>query len=516
MDFKIENNNLMTEGLAIRLSEQENLRTAYWDTKDAFVDLRMKWRASMMRHLFHILPGQEILEIGAGNGRFTSELSVATRNECKITALVFSPHHKTEIENKCKGRNVEVICSDFFPGVLQARRFDYIVANHLLGYSFRDIFLYVVKTLLKPGGGVLIFEPNPWNPYLRIRRAIQCLLPFYPKSDKEPFSLNRIQVFSVLSEIGYVQINALPYDFCYFPIPRFLLWPVKNLSIIIENFPYLRNFAGALYIWARSPALVGSKQLAIDLCEHQMFFSKVSFVIPCYNEEMNIASLVGDIANFYGKYINEIIIVDDNSTDKTAAVTEDLAKEYKYVRLIKRLPPNGVGRALRDGLNAASGEYIVIMDSDFRHIIPEIRDLFDVVASGADVAIGSRFSPNSVMINYAFTKIIANRFFHLLANILLGKRFRDVSNNLKIFRKEVAKNIIIESDDFAANAETGLKPILLGYKVVEVPISWINRSINMGFSTFKIFKTGPNYSKILFKLFWRRITGQPCQKKTKE
>jgi hypothetical protein len=118
------------------------------------------------------------------------------------------------------------------------------------------------------------------------------------------------------------------------------------------------------------------------------------------------------------------------------------------------------------------------------------------------------------LVNYAFTKILANRAFHIIANILLGRHFRDVSNNLKIFRHEVAKKLVIESDDFAANAETGLKPILLGYRVVEVPISWVNRSIDMGFSTFRIFNTGPNYWKILLRLVWRRITKQPCQKGT--
>jgi len=83
---------------------------------------------------------------------------------------------------------------------------------------------------------------------------------------------------------------------------------------------------------------------------------------------------------------------------------------------------------------------------------------------------------------------------------------------LKIFRSEVAKKLVIESDDFAANVETGLKPILLGYRAVEVPISWVNRSVDMGLSTFQIFKTGPNYWKILLRLTWRRITKQPCQK----
>jgi glycosyltransferase involved in cell wall biosynthesis len=281
----------------------------------------------------------------------------------------------------------------------------------------------------------------------------------------------------------------------------------------MENFPYFRNLAGSLYIWACNPPPENEKRTAVDLCEHQMFFGNVSFVIPCHNEEMNVAPLVKNLIDFYGRYVLEILIVDDNSTDRTVEVTEDLAKEYKCVHLIKRSPPNGVGRALRDGLKEAKGEYITIMDSDFQHIIPEIRDLFDVIADGADVAVGSRFSRESVLVNYAFTKILANRAFHVVANILLGRRFRDISNNLKIFRHDVAKMLVIESNDFAANVETGLKPILLGYRVVEVPISWVNRSIDMGFSTFQIFKTGPNYWKILLRLVWRRITKQPCQKK---
>jgi len=170
--------------------------------------------------------------------------------------------------------------------------------------------------------------------------------------------------------------------------------------------------------------------------------------------------------------------------------------------------PNGVGRALRDGLAAASGDYILLMDCDFQHILPELTGLFEAAHQGADVAIGSRFSRDSVLLNYPFTKILANRIFHLAARILFWKYLRDLTNNLKLMKKEVARNIHLESDDFAANAETGLQPLLLGYKVVEVPISWINRSVDMGFSSFNLNQTGPNYLKVFFRLFVRRFMGK--------
>jgi hypothetical protein len=75
-------------------------------------------------------------------------------------------------------------------------------------------------------------------------------------------------------------------------------------------------------------------------------------------------------------------------------------------------------------------------------------------------------------------------------------------------RKEVLQNLVLEADDFAANAETGLQPILLGYKVKEVPISWINRSVDMGFSSFNLMNTGPNYFVVLFRLVFRKWLGR--------
>jgi hypothetical protein len=72
----------------------------------------------------------------------------------------------------------------------------------------------------------------------------------------------------------------------------------------------------------------------------------------------------------------------------------------------------------------------------------------------------------------------------------------------------VAKRLRLEFHDFAANAETGLQPVLLGYNVKEVPISWINRSVDMGFSSFKLLKTGPNYARFLGRLIKRKWLGQ--------
>jgi SAM-dependent methyltransferase len=215
---------------------------------------------------------------------------------------------------------------------------------------------------------------------------------------------------------------------------------------------------------------------------------------------MNIPGLVEGLLGFYGKYIHEIIIVNDNSRDNTSAVAHRIAAEEPRVRVIDRKPPNGVGRALRDGYRAAAGRYVLTMDCDFVVILPEFRDLFDAVASGKDGAIGSRFSYESVMINYPFFKILCNRVFHWIAAAILPKNFRDISNNLKIYRTEILKELAIEQDHFAANVETGLKPLLAGYDIAEVPISWINRTLEMGSSSFRIVKVAPSYFRAFLSM----------------
>lgn len=492
--------------LSKKLKKLEQARIDYWREVDYFLNFRLKWRAQMVRHLFHVLPGETILELGSAAGQWSDEIAQLTKGGNPICAATFDPESYEVMKNKLGSKPIEPVLMEDFPGKLKGRKFNFIIGWHLLTNDENSTLLFEVKKLLKPGGQILFFEPNPWNVYFNIRILISRLMPFLKSKNNYYFRpKNRIQLLTIISEIGYTGIKILPYDFLYPPIPKMLLWPMQNLSLILENAPYIRNFAGSLYIWAQNPPPENWKRPIINLVKHDSLKGKLSVIVPCRNEEMNIPILIEHLLGYYDEYIYEIIIVDDNSEDKTAKITEDLSKTDSRVKLIRRSMPNGVGRALRDGINAANAEYILMMDCDFQHILPEIMGLFDAIVDGADVAIGSRFSRNSVLLNYAFTKILANRGFHVLANILMKKHFRDVSNNLKLMKCEVAKRLKIESNDFSANAETGLLPILLGYDVREVPISWINRSIDMGFSSFDLTKTGPNYFFLLMKLFFRKL-----------
>src|SRR3989338_9218596 len=274
------------ECLADKLYVQEKSRMGYWGQYDHFIAERMQWRAPTLRHIFHILPRQKILEIGAGSGIFTQAMIKVTRNECPVTAVVFSKEDAGRAEKTLQGLNAQVKYMDDFPGPIREEKFDYIVAHHMLGDESRNILLNDVKHLLKPGGAVLFFELNPWNPYYRLRRFIQMLIPIRWRRPAEALSLNHLQILSVFSETGYTHIHATPYDFLYAPVPRRLLWPAKNLSLIMENCPGIRNFAGSIYVWARYAATNAQPRISRDLAEHAEFAGQVSFVIPCHNEEM--------------------------------------------------------------------------------------------------------------------------------------------------------------------------------------------------------------------------------------
>jgi glycosyltransferase involved in cell wall biosynthesis len=213
------------------------------------------------------------------------------------------------------------------------------------------------------------------------------------------------------------------------------------------------------------------------------------------------------LRDFFGDYIHEIILVDDSSQDRTGEVIQRLAAEDPVIKPIFRSAPNGVGRAIADGYRAATGMYVLSMDCDFQHLLPEVRDLFDAAAEGYDVVVGSRFSRHSVLLNYPFQKILANRVFHSLAQILFLRRFRDLTNNLKLIRREVIEKLQLTQPGFAVNAETGLQPLLMGYSVKEVPISWVNRTPGMGMSSFHLLRVGGGYCQVLLHLWLRFVFG---------
>jgi dolichol-phosphate mannosyltransferase len=488
----------------IQMAAREKVNDRYWSEEDPISQLRCWWRAQTIRNIFHLLPGESILELACGSGTLTKPLLRATRMECPITAATFVAGFADKLHQQAPTVLSTRLLTDF-PGELKDQTFDYVVGTNLLDAKNASDVLKAVQGLLKPGGRLLLFESNPWNPVFRLRYMLSRFLPFIRRGDERRLP-NQVQLYELLSELGYVRVTATHYDFLFRPIPRFLMRLMRNLTLVLENTPGVRRLAGTILVHGQKPP----KDLprpAVVMAEHLSLRAAVSVVVPCHNEEMNVGPLYESLRQYYDPYICEFVLVDDNSTDSTAAVLRELAAKDPRVKPVFRKPPNGVGHALRDGLRAASGQYVLLMDCDFTQILPELRDMFDRAAQGADVVVGSRFSRESVLINYPIQKIVCNRSFHVLANLAFRRRLRDFTNNLKLLKREVVDNLEIEAAWFAANAETGLKPLLMGYKVVPSPISWINRTPDMGQSSFSLLKNGVEYAKVLLTLVWKTRFG---------
>jgi dolichol-phosphate mannosyltransferase len=481
------------------LAARERYRDEYWRKHDPIAEDRLLWRAQAFRHTVHLLPGQTILELGCGEGLFTHALLRVSRGENPITAVTFQKRAQVSSD---VGGEVELLATSDLLSSLAGRRFDYVVAMDLVDRIYASQLLAIVHALLAPGGEMVFYESNPWNPVHKLRQVFSRVV-----GKRDPRHLiSRPHLYALFSETDFIGVDAVYNDFVFAPLTRRLIWLLRNLSILLENAPGLRVMAGSILLHAQKPPprKDAPRQL---LFIHESLRRAISFVIPCHNEEMNIRPLVDGILNLYADCVHEIILVNDGSTDGTSVVMAELAKQFERVKPLHRSPPNGVGRAIAQGLSQASGRYVLSMDCDFEHLLPEFRDLLDGAVEGYDVVIGSRFSRHSVLLNYPFLKIVANRGFHLLARVLLLRNFRDVTNNLKLMRREVVTDLRLRQPGFAVNAETGLQPLILGYRVKEVPISWINRSPAMGTSSFNLFRVGGGYWRVLLDIWLKQLCG---------
>jgi SAM-dependent methyltransferase len=491
----MQQDTLFTSALAVR----EQYRDQYWRKHDPIVEDRLLWRAQTFRHAVHLLPKQTILELGCGPGLFTRALLQVSRGENPIIAVTFQQRARTPSDVEVK---TELLTISDLPGPLGGRCFDYVVGMDLLDRSYCSRFLEAVNLLLAPGGELVFYESNPGNPILKLHRLLSRML-----GTPDPrHLLSRSRIYDLLLEKGFINVYAVYNDFVFPPLTRRLIWLLRNLSILLENAPGVRAMAGSILLHAQKPP-ERKHAPGAPLPADKSLKGAVSFVVPCHNEEMNVRPLVGRIFDLYGEYVHEIILVNDGSSDGTASVIEEVAKHDLRVKPLHRNPPSGVGRALAEGLSQASGRYVLSMDCDFEHLLPEFRDLFDGAVQGYDVVIGSRFSRHSVLLNYPFFKIVANRGFHLLARVLLLRNFRDLTNNLKLMRQEVVANMQLREPGFAVNAETGLQPLILGYRVKEVPISWINRSPGMGSSSFRLVRVGGGYCRVLLGIWLKQVCG---------
>jgi SAM-dependent methyltransferase len=473
--------------LSCTLQELELHREERWKRGGKAAEIKLHWRAVAIQHMLHIVPGETILELGAGSGLLTQQIESLLNGENSLTSVVFSQELLAQAAQRSLP-GVNLLSGDSL-NALPSAQFDYVIGSGMLWHSgFTDCLRWICDRL-KPGGQMLFFEPNFYWPSRHFNEMRS-----RPNQIKNHILEDR-RVLSACEDAGFEDVNLTPHDIVSSHLGARLMTRLQAKAVLLEHMPVVNHACASMCVLARKR---GERvKLEPNLADQRGLYGAVSVVVPAHNEAANIANLVRRLLRSYGPYIHEIIIVNDSSIDGTAEVADRLAAREPRVRLINRSKPNGVGLALKDGFRAATGRYILSMDCDFVEILPQFRSLFRAVAEGHDGAIGSRFSHESILVNYPFAKLLFNRLCHLLIKLFLVDSARDLSNNLKLYRSEILKDLEISSRHFSANLETGLKPLLAGYDIVEVPISWINRTSEMGSSTFNLWRVGFGYVRTL-------------------
>ena len=203
----------------------------------------------------------------------------------------------------------------------------------------------------------------------------------------------------------------------------------------------------------------------------------LSVIIPCYNEQGTIASLIAMVQA--SPWVQEIIVVDDGSQDKSREILEAISDPQ--VRVIMHTVNQGKGAALRTGFSHATAEFVIVQDADLEYDPSEYPLVLEpLLDDRADVVFGSRFlsgRPHRVLY---FWHSLGNRFLTLMSNMFTDLNLTDMETCYKCFRREVIQAIDIEEDRFGFEPEITAKLAKLRLRIYEVGISYSGRTYDEG------------------------------------
>jgi dolichyl-phosphate beta-glucosyltransferase len=199
-------------------------------------------------------------------------------------------------------------------------------------------------------------------------------------------------------------------------------------------------------------------------------------VVPAYNEARRIASTLARIRGYAEAqpYEVELVVVDDGSRDDTVAVARQALSGFPNGQLIAYRPNRGKGHAVRTGIVATHGQYVLFTDADLSTPIEEVERAFGLLAQGHDMVLGSR-AAGDVRVRQPLYRRLATKLFNVARDLIVGRTgVVDSQCGFKLFRGDVARDVFARQrvDRFMFDAETLFVAGRLGYRYVEMPVAW--------------------------------------------
>lgn len=204
---------------------------------------------------------------------------------------------------------------------------------------------------------------------------------------------------------------------------------------------------------------------------------RLSLIMPAYNESATIEQAIDRCVA--QDFVNEVIVVDDGSTDETASLVEQI--DSPKIRLLRHSVNRGKGAAIRTGIDAAQSDFVGIQDADLEYDPADLARLLIPLDQGlADAVYGSRFISNDYHRVLYYWHSVGNRLLTTASNMLTNINLTDMETCYKLFRRELIQSISLEEDRFGFEPEVTVKLARLHVRIYEVGVSYAGRTYAEG------------------------------------
>jgi dolichol-phosphate mannosyltransferase len=209
---------------------------------------------------------------------------------------------------------------------------------------------------------------------------------------------------------------------------------------------------------------------------------RATICLPTYDERDNLPRMVEALAGVLREG-DRILVIDDDSPDGTGRIADELAARHLFLDVLHRPRKEGLGRAYVDGFRRAladGAELVLEMDCDFSHDPADVPRLVAAAEGGADLVLGSRYVPGGAVRNWGLLRRAVSRGGSLYTALFLHMGVKDPTGGFKCFRREVLERLdlgAITPRGYAFQIETTYRAKRAGFRVVEIPITFVDRQV---------------------------------------
>lgn len=227
---------------------------------------------------------------------------------------------------------------------------------------------------------------------------------------------------------------------------------------------------------------------------------KLSVIIPVYSEEDVLREVVDGLVERTKNALHQIIlIVSPRSSEKTFAICQELEAKYPLLKYYVQEKNPGLGRAYKQAFSYVNGTHVLIIDADGEMDLNTVPKMVEAALGGYDLVLASRWIKGGRVYDYDPLTYILNRGFQYIFRLLFWTRVHDLTYGFKLFNARLIREVHWWGDWHEIAMETTLKPLKLGYRLVEIPTTWRKRKEGVSkINIWKRMRYVPFALKILF------------------